>query len=127
MKPVLISITLLFAISMAGQATTPPADKPHQHDHAAATAPRADHDMHAMMNKCMESMTKALPIAEKNLADMKAALAQMKTEDPAAKRLAELNVAMWEAEIGHMKEMAAMHDKMKDAMKSNRGETTKTN
>lgn len=92
-------------------APSPRAGKPQ----ATATAKSSPES--AMMTQCMESMKKGLASAEKNLTDMKAALAQLKTDDPAARRLAELNVQMWENEVGHMKEMAAMHDKMKGEMK----------
>ena len=121
MKSILLTATLLLSLSMWGQTATPPsrAAMPHNHEHAAQGA-KPDHDMHSTMTKCMESMKKQLPQAEKNLAEMNAALEKMKNDDPAAKRLAELNVQMWEAEVTHMKEMAAMHDSMKEKMESMR-------
>jgi hypothetical protein len=106
---------------MWGQTATAPsgAAMSQNHEHAAQAA-KPEHDMHSMMTKCMESMKKHLPEAEKHLAEMKATLGKMKNEDPAAKHLAELNVQMWEAEVAHMKEMAAMHDSMTEKMDSMR-------
>jgi hypothetical protein len=112
MKSLITAILFLSSFTL-GQGTSTQKDtsaKPHQ-----KIVQASDHDM---MAKCMESMAKALPVAEKTLNDMKAALGQMKDADPAAKRLAELNVQMWEAEVGHMKEMATTHDAMKTKMKT---------
>lgn len=108
-------LAILFASpslwAQAGPATPQATPGPQQHQRWAA-------GHHDMMAQCAESMKKGLASAEQNLTDMKAALAQLKTDDPAAHRLAELNVQMWENEVAHMREMAAMHDKMQDEMKA---------